>query len=136
MIQKLHITDKQLEALFHGALPPEEQLSLLEHISHCAHCAERMAGCADMRPSHPPAGFSDEVTQKIRQKKREWYQYCARVAIAMCASLVLVFAGSFTERTPTLTPPDLNKANAIAQKMGDFSQKLIIGGFKNDQETK
>lgn len=46
-------------------------------------------------PLHAPRGFAEEVRGRLKEKNRdEFWRYCAKVTVAACAALILVFGGA------------------------------------------
>lgn len=157
---KGHLAGFAIEAIKKGTLDEKELLQATAHIAECLYCAEAFSGSfTDSELKKVPSGFSDEIMRrlpygseenkiieymdmagKIRVrdnkawKNKKLLSYSFRVALAVCASLVIIFSGSidfyvnavnYPER---IKPPEqklVNYLNGINAGLKDFSQKIL-----------
>ena len=110
---------------FSCPFPFDEEM--LEHLSNCEACASRFAGSMP-----PPAGFAEAVLSKVKaakKAKKQFYFYTARVAVAACLALALLF---------TVRIPDSNligrKITNVSSELQTVSEKIINWRFWNNEK--
>jgi len=118
-----HLTDKQIECMLTGALPPQAQAELLEHALACDDCAALLwQANADLPEIAPPPGFETHVLERTRTakpKQESLRSYALRVFAAMAAALILLLSGAF-QRLEFL-PRDLPKlGDSIRTQFTEF----------------
>lgn len=143
-----HITEESLGAFRNGKLEKSEKLQVLEHISVCDECADRLAeGFENAKTVSCPPDFTECLMKKVNQKKsgdnpeKEFRMYVFRVGLAVAATLVFIFSGvlNFDKYLShaDLPVPDLTFADKAAQQLSDFSDRLIhMEVFEHDKKEK
>jgi hypothetical protein len=142
-----HLSQFILESLKEGNLPEVELIQAVSHMADCESCANAYADSFNSSElSDVPLGFADEVKRKLSLKKqnnRQFVAYSMKVAVAVCASLVIVFSGainfiSSADSIITKTQPaNLSFINTVNTNLKDLSQKLLFKeGFKNENKKK
>ncbi|HHW30216.1 MAG TPA: hypothetical protein GXX20_00855 [Clostridiaceae bacterium] len=144
-----HLAGFALEALKKGALTEDELLQATSHIAECLYCAEAFSGSfMDSELKKVPSGFADEIMRKLpsapeeNRNNKKLLFYSFRVAVAVCASLAIIFSGfldfyanaiNYTERYPERYAERFNTSeqklidyiNDINTGLKDFSQKIL-----------
>ncbi|WP_411678526.1 anti-sigma factor family protein [Caproicibacter sp.] len=129
-----HAEEQILLDFSEGKLGPEEMLRVAEHLGSCEICAERLAEAFDSgKPSVPPAGFAEEVRRRLPQRETgaELFLYSARVALAACAALFLVFSGTLRTLAGAqnsyldITAPGFSAVEQISSRLNGFSQQIL-----------
>jgi hypothetical protein len=75
-------------------------------------------------------------------RKREFYYYAARVSLAMCMTLMLLFSGTFNFMVNTVEAKatqtiDFSKVNAFTENIRNISDKIVdMEVYNNDQKKK
>lgn len=142
-----HLSQFILESLKEGTLPEVELIQAVSHMADCESCANAYADSFNTSElSDVPLGFADEVRRRLSLKKkynRQFVAYSMKVAVAVCASLVIVFSGAINfiasaDSIITKTQPaNLSFINNVNTNLKDFSQKLLFKeGFKNENKKK
>ena len=105
-----HITDREIQQYYAHEMKETEERGLLEHISVCEYCAGRWANAFPMQEMlTPPVSLRDDLMEQISSKQnrsgripvkrmqsyRDWYQYCAKVILAMGLAIMVLFLGDF-----------------------------------------
>jgi len=106
-----HLTESQLHSLLSGALPAQENQSLLEHALACDACAALLWQANEQLPAiAPPLGMEARILERARKAPRTetLRSYTLRVCAAMAAALVLLFSGVF-QKLAQLDLPQLNQ---------------------------
>ncbi|MBU5479161.1 hypothetical protein KQI69_08090 [Eubacterium sp. MSJ-13] len=92
-----HITDEQIKRYYMHDLRQDEEISMLTHIAKCEYCAGRFAsGIPETEMIKLPRGVTAGILEKAekiptrRDRKKEYYGYCTRVALGMCMALGLL----------------------------------------------
>lgn len=135
-----------LERFLNGQLSPEEEAGFAAHLAQCPLCCDAMARLLEspslptmpmelweegefgeapqdtplefLRQLEPPAGLSERVTRELlRQKQKEFRQYCFQVVVSSCAAICIVFLGFANLKQPEFT--------ASAQSL-PLSEQLIL----------
>lgn len=103
----LHVTKEQLEQFHTNQLSLEETTDLMQHISQCTYCADRLAESFESHTIHAPANLKEEILIKAEKKiqlntplqkisaQKQFFLYSTKVCAAMCGALVLLFTSSF-----------------------------------------
>jgi hypothetical protein len=116
----------KLQELKNGNLTPEQKLELLDHLQHCEACMSAFLNGINDLPQ-PPAGFAEQVSQTIRRdKKREFRFYCIRVCAAMCASVLLMFTGTFQFQTDGVPFGEMKYLEGM-QHINKVTEKIVNG---------
>jgi len=155
--RKEHLSDVTFKKLKANQLSVEEKLEGLEHMAECPLCAERFAESfisSDLLTT--PQDFQSRVLKEIKwddsqrevkkngisksnpsnnfnalkRKRKEFYFYVARVSLAMCISLMLLFSGTFGFMTNALAAStskglDLSKVDTFTENLRDVSDKIV-----------
>ena len=97
-----HITDQQITKYYKHQLTAREEMELLQHAAQCEYCAGRLAaGLPEVEMISLPRGVIAGILEKAakipdrRQKQREYYRYCTRVALGICMALGLMVTVNF-----------------------------------------
>ena len=97
-----HITDQQITKYYKHQLTAREEIELLQHAAQCEYCAGRLAaGLPEVEMISLPRGVTAGILEKAakipdrRQKQREYYRYCTRVALGICMALGLMVTVNF-----------------------------------------
>lgn len=97
-----HITDQQITKYYKHQLAAKEEMVLLQHAAQCEYCAGRLAsGLPEVEMISLPRGVTAGILEKAakipdrRQKQREYYRYCTRVALGVCMALGLMVTVNF-----------------------------------------
>ena len=154
---KTHLTEETFRKLKANQLSIEEKLDALEHIAECILCADRFAESfviSDLLTT--PNDFQSRVLKEIKwddshrevktyaisksksgnnsnelnRKKKAFYFYVARVSLAMCISLMLLFSGTFGFMTNALAAStskglDLSKVDTFTENLREVSDKIV-----------
>lgn len=142
-----HLTNDSLQALKASSLSEVELISAVSHLVDCEKCANTYADSFSVNELlEVPSNFAERIEESRLLKNKVDKQlvfYSLRVAIAVCAALVIVFSGSLNfiisvnTRIANFKPPDLNFVNPINVGLQDFSQKLLsMEVFQNEKEKK
>ena len=111
-----HLTGADAE-LGLGVLTGRERAQAIEHLQHCDQCRTRVQGMAFTRDEllrllpgqQPPAGFSAQVTHRLRQAAKAPVRSRRSRALTVAAALVLVavagVAGWGSRSTPAPAGP-------------------------------
>lgn len=98
-----HITDEQIKRYYMHGLKQDEEISMLTHIAKCEYCAGRFAsGIPESEMIKLPRGVTAGILKKAekiptkRDRRREYYGYCTRVALGMCMALGLLVTINFS----------------------------------------
>lgn len=116
----MHLSDDILINLKNGALSTAEEQEALLQIAECEICAGRFSELFDAEAEAPPKGFLECTEQRIKDRKREFLLYSARVMISVAASLVIVFTTAFPEyfsKAERWIKDAAEKKDAITQKI-------------------
>jgi len=101
--QHRHIEHAELQQLLSGGLSPEQEIELLTMICECDHCAEILYDAAEKMPQISLPAESCSRTMKAagferrKQNKESLFAYAFRVVASVCAALVLLFSGVFSD---------------------------------------
>lgn len=107
-----HITDQQITKYYKHQLAAKEEMELLQHAAQCEYCAGRLAsGLPEVEMISLPRGVTAGILEKAakipdrKQKQREYYRYCTRVALGVCMALGLMVTVNFQgeRRLPVIT---------------------------------
>lgn len=129
-----HASEQTLREFAAGMLEESDLLAVAEHVSDCETCAARLAQAVeDGHPENPPAGFEDEVRRRLprRQPRAEIFLYSARVALAACAALILIFSSTLRtlagQKNSSLHigAPGFSAVEQISTRLNGFSQQLL-----------
>lgn len=97
-----HITDQQITKYYKHQLAAKEEMELLQHAAQCEYCAGRLAsGLPEVEMISLPRGVTAGILEKAakipdrKQKQREYYRYCTRVALGVCMALGLMVTVNF-----------------------------------------
>ena len=74
-------------------------------------------------------------------RRREFYLYAARVSLAMCITLMLMFSGTFGFMTNALEAKasqtlDLSKVNTFTENIRNVSDKIVNMEVNNNDQKK
>lgn len=144
-----HLTAAAFSAMKNGILTQEELLELTEHLVVCEECAAAYAGSFTEEELLPaPTGFAESVFDRTKEERKssknnlQLFYYSLRVAVAVCAALILVFSGAFNSLIGSpqkMKPaaPSISFMDQISTGLRDFSQKVInIGGNTHASQKK
>lgn len=122
-----HVTQEDIEKFQAMELDADALLAFAEHIETCPDCAARLAQAEESMEIHVPKGFAPEVRRRVAgEGKREFYRYSIRVGAAVCASLALLFGGSFSfDAAKEITAPKFELLDKMTQSISDFSNSII-----------
>jgi hypothetical protein len=143
-----HLSENDLALLKSGALSAEDRCKALSHTAICGMCALRLAEMYEEDEDAligPPASFLEDTLGRLGIEtdagvsKKQYYLYCLRVGLAVCASIMLVFSGTF-DRIPEgfRSLPPASQGQAYTQRLADgmraFTDNLIhLEVFKNEK---
>lgn len=134
-----HITDQQITKYYQHELTAKEEIKILQHAAQCEYCAGRLAaGLPEIEMISLPRGVTAGILEKAakipdrRQKQREYYRYCTRVALGVCMALGLMVAANFQGNVdlPVTTRPHII-SGWESSVSGDDPEKIIS---KQDSE--
>lgn len=123
--------NNELERFLAGELTPEEEAAFAEHLAKCPQCCEAMVQLLEfpslkleeaasfefLQELEPPAGLSENIVREmLRQKRREFRQYCVRVAVSSAAAVAIVFT-SFAGASQEIFSPRITEPLTLSQKM-------------------
>lgn len=164
-----HLSSETLMKLKTGKLSLEEKLEALKHIADCNLCRELLADSFQQEDLLiVPQDFQSRVVRETQaertivnsrishkavadinapgfsgsnRRKREFYLYAARVSLAMCLTLMLVFSGTFGFMTSALEAKasqtlDLSKINSFTENIRNVSDKIVNMEVNNDDQKK
>jgi anti-sigma factor RsiW len=129
-----HASERALREFAAGMLEESDLLMVAEHVAACEACAARLAQAVeDGHPANPPAGFEEEVRRRLppRQPRAEFFLYSARVALAACAALFLIFSGTLRtlagqkDSSLRIGAPGFSAVEQISTRLNGFSQQLL-----------
>ncbi|QAT50511.1 hypothetical protein EQM14_12470 [Caproiciproducens sp. NJN-50] len=129
-----HISESTLREFVEGSLDAAAMLAVAEHAADCGPCAERLARAVEKSgPAVPPAGFTEEVRRRLPrgQSRTELFLYSARVALAACAALFLIFSGTLRtlagqkDSSLRIGAPGFSAVEQISTRLNGFSQQLL-----------
>lgn len=137
-----HIDKKDLILLKENRINNIKKISILEHIENCDTCSLELSNIYKEKDLlKTPVGFEQGIFHKIdsakvkksqKEKNLEFWGYTFRVGLAMCASLIIVFAnplnvfnGLKNSNIPTF---NLAYVDNITSNIRSFSNKIIIWG--------
>lgn len=130
-----HITDREIQQYYAHEMKETEERGLLEHISVCEYCAGRWANAFPMQEMlTPPVSLRFDMEEQIQSERvpsgripvkrmqsyRAWYQYCAKVILAMGLAITVLFLGDF--QTEKQERPQLWKMEESQE--GDVSEQI------------
>lgn len=130
-----HITDREIQQYYAHEMKETEERGLLEHISVCEYCAGRWANAFPIQEMlTPPISLRSDLEKRIQsepvssgripvkrmQSYRAWYQYCAKVILAMGLAITVLFLGDF--QTEKQEKPQLWKTEQ--RQEGDVSGQI------------
>ena len=132
--QNCHPSQQTLHDFAAGSLPPEEMLTVADHIASCLPCTRSLSETAGEHPAETPAGFEEEIENRIareKRKKSELLHFSFRVTAAACAAFFFIFVGALDAaagpRDPLgkIEPPGFSAVDNISVQLRDFSQKIL-----------
>lgn len=135
----------ELKRFLAGEMTPEEEAEFAGHLAQCPECIEAMSSLLEdptpeleeapafvhLTEIEPPAGISESIIREmLRRKRREFRQYCIRVAVSGAAAIAIVFASfttigiemsaqQFTE--PMTLSEQMEQEEAFAKAFREFS---------------
>ena len=135
----------ELRRFLAGEMTPEEEAEFAGHLARCPECIEAMSSLLEdpdpeleeapafvhLTEIEPPAGISESIIREmLRRKRREFRQYCMRVAVSGAAAIAIVFssfavinvetnARQFTE--PMTLSEQMEQKEAFAKAIREFS---------------
>ena len=137
-----HITDREIQMYYAHELKETEERGLLEHISVCEYCAGRWANAFPIQEMLTPPvslrsdleeqvslkhGRSGHIPVKRMQSYRAWYQYCAKVILAMGLAIMVLFLGDFrTEKQgkPQLWEMEQSQEGKVSGQISKHTEKF------------
>lgn len=123
----MHISDDEWKEFYKGGTDSEK---ILVHTAQCDYCAARMAEFIPQEKIIKPMPYlSDRIikesvkyrTYNTLSKRFEFAFYCARVGLAMCFALVILFSNNFSRLSETKTAG----VNAEAGQPSDEREESI-----------
>ena len=96
-----HITEEQIRKYYRHELEQADEIALLHHVAQCEYCAGKLAS----QVLSVPRGLRAEILEQAdripgrRQRQREYYRYCTRVALGMCMALGLMVSVNFMDNS-------------------------------------
>ena len=128
-----HITDQQITKYYKHQLTAKEEMELLQHTAQCEYCAGRLAaGFPEVEMISLPRGVTAGILEKAakipdrRQKQREYYRYCTRVALGVCMALGLMVTVNFQgDRGLPITTQSHIISDGGTSVSGDDPEKII-----------
>lgn len=101
-----HITEEQIRKYYRHELEQADEIALLHHVAQCEYCAGKLAaGLPESQVLSVPRGLRAEILEQAdripgrRQRQREYYRYCTRVALGMCMALGLMVSVNFMDNS-------------------------------------
>ncbi len=133
-----HVSDSEIQRYYAHGMKETEERGLLEHISECEYCAGRWAnGFPVQEMLIPPVSFRVDLERQIQQARapqkrmksyRAWYQYCAKVILAMGFAIIVLFLGDFRTEKQALPkmqePKEVDVSGQISQQTEKFSDAI------------
>ncbi len=122
-----HLTQEDIAKFQAMELSPDALIAFAEHIETCPACAEKLAQAEEQMDIRVPKGFAPEVRRRAAgEGKRDFYRYSIRVGAAVCASLALLFGGSFSfDTAKEISAPKFELLDKMTQSISDFSNSII-----------
>lgn|GEM_PF-5465156 len=143
-----HLSNETIILLKNGKLAADETMEALMHIGECRICADFFADCyaedelLDVFPD-----FSERIIREASRpgrrvetagiggrradrrdpaaRMREFYLYATKVALAMCLSLAMLFAGPFQTVAGAVETADFGEAGQIGiSKVDAFNEQV------------
>lgn len=145
---KGHLTESTLTALKAELLSEDELVSAVTHMADCLVCAKTFADSfTESELREVPEGFSkaieDKLTIKPIQGNKEFLFYSLRVVMAVCASIIMLFIGTFRfyanfeTYAKIIKPPDLKFIYSINASLKEFSQNILnMEGLRNETKER
>ncbi len=137
-----HITDREIQQYYAHEMKETEERGLLEHISVCEYCAGRWANAFPIQEMlAPPVSLRDDLMEQISseqdrsgripvkrmQSYRDWYQYCAKVILAMGLAVTVLLLGDFqTEKQekPHLWEVEQTQEGNVSGQISKHTEKF------------
>ncbi|MDE6852392.1 MAG: hypothetical protein K2J67_07885 [Lachnospiraceae bacterium] len=137
-----HITDREIQQYYAHEMKEAEERDLLEHISGCEYCAGRWANAFPIQELlTPPVSLRADLEEQIwseqtrsgripvkrMQSYRAWYQYCAKVILAMGLAITVLFLGDFrTEKQekPNLWEVEQSQERNVSGQISKHTEKF------------
>lgn len=130
-----HVTDEQIKKYYTHDLSQSDEIDMLTHIAKCEYCAGRFAaGLPETQMIRLPRGVTAGILEKAekiptsRERRREYYGYCTRVAIGMCMALGLLVTVNFSNG---LYSRNMTGAEEIIEEV---QQNVNMGLGKSDMK--
>ena len=121
-----HLTQKQIDFLLAGGLPPEEHAALLEHTLACGDCAALLWQANTQLPAiTPPPGMEARILERAHNAPRAetLRSYALRVIAAMAAALILLFSGVFRKLAQLDLPKITQDIQAQFTEIIDYAKE-------------
>lgn len=137
-----HITDREIQQYYAHEMKETEERGLLEHISVCEYCAGRWANAFPMQEMlTPPVSLRADLEEQMQseqagsgripvkrmQSYRAWYQYCAKVILAMGLAITVLFLGDFqTEKQgkPQVREVEQTQESNVSGQISKHTEKF------------
>ncbi len=150
-----HLTNEDMRLLKQNALSIEDSIKALTHVSMCDICAAAFSECFDEQELLTASPDFSSVAQrkaldiqeepinqkKSEKKKKEFYFYVARVSLAMCLTIMILFSGTFNEVAKTFDADLMNKIdfsgiNTVSENIRTLSDKIVQQEVVNNDQKK
>ena len=124
-----HVSKQQIRLLLTGGMKPEQEAMIMEHIVNCDECAALLY---DTTAAMPLVAAPVDSPNQIRRELKQYlagpgdslWRYSLRVAISVCAALVLLFSGSFGDLSQIDFSQTLDKSNQLTQEISDSMRSI------------
>lgn len=149
-IENRHVTEEHIKNMLQHRLPVEKTEQIQNHLAQCTYCADLFAKVMEQGYLvSPPPDMKARILRKSQSmrrrkeysKKMQLFFYSLRVGVAMCFSLVLLFAtgdkqsGVEMQKTKENSGFQIELLNNINQNINEVTTKIItMEGIKNDTE--
>lgn len=150
----MHIEDEELKKLQKGILEPDRLVYVLEHITTCDYCTDKLMNLEVEEIIPAPAYLKDkmikrtqmldvkaEIQIKTTSKQAQLFMYGLKTTAAVLGALLLLFSvGQFkttsnielmnkTVSTISWSNQLNEKSNYVANIMNQYSNQIINGGL-------
>lgn len=147
-IKNRHLTEENIRHMLQNRFPAEETAEMQHHLAQCTYCADLFAKVMEQGYLvTPPPDMKEHILRKSKNiRKRKEYSkkmqllfYSLRVGIAMCFTLILLFATDrkmpeAQQKTMEEKPGfQLEVLNHINRSINEVTTKIItMEGIEND----
>lgn len=139
----IHLTDQEIHSYYKNTLTQEKNRQLLEHTSHCTHCAGRLA---DLFPEEqllsPPAGTRQQIFQTIQKEsaseerkkgKQDFLIYTTKILFAVSTAVFLIFSGGISAQNSL---PNTRNPSAVSEDYKVWHSDMLVKKEEKQKKQK